>query len=158
MKELDKKIADTLQECITIEQESAQIYLSMAQWLKLKGMYGAGKLFTKYSKAENCDARRVCSYLLDRNVQPIISEIPKPESEFESLAGIVDMALDREALVCEKYEEVMDMSENTDKQVYQWALHTVKQQRWEQEKFSEWKAILTFTPDYIVDKKMKHKA
>ena len=158
MKELDKKLVDALQECIVVEQESAQIYLAMAQWLKLKGMYGAGKLFTKYSKCENKDARRVCSYLIDRGVQPVISELSKPEAEFDGLADIVDKALDREVMVTEVYEDLMDLSKDTDKQLYQWALHTVKQQRWEQEKMSEWKAKLTFMPDYIVDHKMKKKS
>jgi ferritin len=157
MKELSEELTTKLQESITIEQESAQIYLAMAQWLKLKGMYGAGKLFTKYSKSEQKDARRVCSYLIDRGVQPVISNLEKPEAEFESLAGIVDGALKREHLVTDNYEELMDLAKD-DKMVYQWALHTVKQQRWEIEKLDEWKAKLTFMPDWVVDGKMKKKA
>lgn len=150
---MEEKVIQALQDRIVVEQESSQLYFAIAQWLDFKGWFGAAKLFNKYAEEEAKHARRVCDYLLDRDVQPIISELAKPEVDVETLKDVVDKGLEHEIFVTEQYKELAKMC-GDDYNTYVFALEIVKEQTEEERKMINWRDRLSVVPDWKVDEEM----
>lgn len=93
------KIIGLINDQITKEHYAAQLYLSMSAWFYTQDLEGIANYFRVQSKEELMHADKMFDYINDVGGKVILSEIPKPPSDFASSLDIFEKALEHERLV-----------------------------------------------------------
>ena len=94
-----------LNDLITKELESANIYKVFAGWCNQKGYRYAGELMLKYSNEEITHADRHIEYMDKRIIRARVNMIPKPEPcEFSGIREVIQAGYNHERLISEAYK------------------------------------------------------
>lgn len=96
------------------EELSSRLYKSMSLWLNHNGYLGASKLWDKYSKEETQHAEIGYQYLLDLDILPEVSELSKPQSNFEGLVDICKKSYEHELEIIEQINLLAKVSVSED--------------------------------------------
>jgi ferritin len=103
---LKPEIINILNEQITNEFRSAQIYFAISACLDDKGWNNAGKLFLKYGHEEMTHMKKVQEYLYDRNCKAVITGLPEVEAEYGSIKEALTTALEHEIGVTANWQAI----------------------------------------------------
>jgi len=96
---LSDKMLNSLNEQITLEHYSANLYLAMSSWCSYKGYDASASFLFKHSEEEMEHMKKLFRYVCETGGAATISEIKKPTATFESLADLFQQTLAHEKMV-----------------------------------------------------------
>jgi len=103
---LNKKIIELLNYRIQQEEASARIYEQFALWLDNAGFKNFAKLYYKYAKEELKHSKFAKNHLLAYGIEPILTKLPAPDYEFNSLKDILELTLEHEQEITRQCNEL----------------------------------------------------
>ena len=98
-----------INEQISEEIASSQMYRQAYGWLKYHGYEGFAKLYEKYYKEELKHADMFTNHLLDRNGVLMCEAIKQHTEDFDSIQEIVDATLEHEIYITSKITELYEL-------------------------------------------------
>ena len=107
---LSTKMVEKLNEQVTIEFESSNLYLQMAAWCAFKGFEGSAAFLKAHSEEERMHMMKLFNYLGETGNLAIISALEKPKHEFESLKEMFGQILQHEKFVTSKINELVALA------------------------------------------------
>lgn len=107
---LSQEIAKRLSEQVAKEMLTANLYLSMSSWCFTHRFDGAGAFLFEHANQESEHARKLITYLNETDSALILSEIPKPESEFSSLLEVFEKVYEHELFVTKSINELVEFT------------------------------------------------
>lgn len=107
---LPQEIAKRLSEQVVKEMLTANLYLSMSSWCFTHRFDGAGAFLFKHANQESEHARKLITYLNETDSALILSEIPKPQSEFSSLLEVFEKVYEHELCVTKSINELVEFT------------------------------------------------
>ena len=88
---LSPKIQEALNEQITVEAQSSQIYLSMASWAEVLGFEGVAQFMYAHSDEERMQMLKLVKFVNERGGHAVIPKLEMPPKEFESLKKVFEL-------------------------------------------------------------------
>ena len=107
---LSKSIVAKLNEQISLESYSSNLYLQMSAWTEIKGLDGSAAFLRAQAKEELEHMHRLFKYVYETGSLPIIGEIEAPPIEFKSISGLFQQVLDHEKMITGKINALMDIA------------------------------------------------
>lgn len=107
---MENKLIKGLNEQYNFEIESGYIYISMAHYVKDKGMDGFAHFFYEQAKEEFEHAEKLRNFLFEIDEKPVLTEIPKPQEEFGNFTETFKAALEHEQEVTRRINALYDLS------------------------------------------------
>jgi ferritin len=111
---LNKKIIEALNYRIQQEEASSRIYEQFALWLDNAGFKNFAKLYYKYAKEELKHSRFAKDHLLAFGVEPMLTKLPEPDYEFNSLRDILELTLEHEQEITRQCNELTKLAAGLD--------------------------------------------
>lgn len=105
---LSKAMIKKLNDQITLENFSSNIYLQMSAWAEIKGLDGSAAFLRQQAKEELDHMHRLFKYVFETGALPVIGAIKAPPTEFNSVSDLFQQVLDHEKLVTGKINKLMD--------------------------------------------------
>jgi ferritin len=133
---LSKKMNQALNEQVTLEATSAQIYLKLAAWADENLQYGLKDFLTKHSQEERIHMAKIIEFIQERGGKVDIETIPKPTQKPTSVYNCFELVLQQEITNTEAIYKLVNMSmEESDWAAWNFLQWLVKEQR-EEEKLA----------------------
>lgn len=107
---MNEKIIKALNEQITHEFFSSNLYLSIASYLENIPLDGFAKWFKKQAKEEHEHGMKIYEYLLERNLHAELQAIPAPTVKFNSVEEVFQMSLEHERKVTHLIHRIYDLA------------------------------------------------
>ncbi|WP_335965052.1 ferritin [Galbibacter sp. PAP.153] len=107
---LAKKIETVLNNQITVEAESSQIYLAMACWAEVKGLEGVAQFMYDQSNEEREHMLKLVKFINERGGHAKISALKAPNVTFGSFQEMFQMLHDHEILVSESINNLVHIT------------------------------------------------
>lgn len=112
---ISTKMATMLNEQMNFENESAHVYLAMANWAKGANLNGAEAWMIKQYKEEKFHGKKIYDYLHEQGADVTITGFETPRSEYKDILEVLQEALAHERLVTSRLVELMKVAkEETD--------------------------------------------
>ncbi len=105
---LSKSIVTKLNDQITLENYSSNLYLQMSAWAENKGLDGSAAFLRTQAKEELEHMYRLFKYVHETGSLPIIGGIEGPPTEFKSISDLFQQVLDHEKMITGKINALMD--------------------------------------------------
>jgi len=105
---LSKAMIKKLNDQISLENFSSNIYLQMSAWAEIKGLDGSAAFLRQQAKEELDHMHRLFKYVFETGALPVIGAIKAPPTEFNSVSDLFQQVLDHEKLVTGKINKLMD--------------------------------------------------
>lgn len=105
---LSKKILAMLNEQITLEFFSSNLYLQMSSWCTASGLEGSARFLLAHSNEERMHMEKLFRYVNETGAMAVIDAIEKPKTEFKDLYELFKETLEHERLVTRKINELVD--------------------------------------------------
>src|SRR5262245_52171570 len=136
--ELPPAVANELQRQLNQELAAAHEYEALSLWCEDANLKGFAHYFIKQAKEEREHARRFMKHLLDRKVVPELTELPAPESRFDSLLEVAKQAQSMEkentAGIHAAYEVALDAKDYAAQVFLHWFIsEQVEEEDWADE-------------------------
>lgn len=96
---LSASLVDAYNEQINLELTSAYAYLGMATWCDAREFTGCARWLRAQADEENAHALRFLRFLLDRDVEPTLSDIRATRATYDSVLRVFEAALEHEQTV-----------------------------------------------------------
>ena len=102
MPRLSEKMTSELNAQMGRELSASNQYLAMAIYLDDKSLSDLASFYYRQAEEERQHALKFMHYVLDADAMPVVSEVPKPKCDFESVEEIAEMSLnmEREVTAC----------------------------------------------------------
>lgn len=107
---LSEKMESALNNQITIEAESSQVYLSMASWAEVKGLEGVAEFMYSHSDEERMHMLKLVKYINERGGHAVISDLKAPPTAFGSVSEMFKTLFDHEVMVSKSINELVHIS------------------------------------------------
>ncbi len=107
---ISQKMAEKLNEQMNFENESAHVYLAMANFCKAANLNGASSWMIKQYKEEKFHGKKIYDYLHDQGADVTITGFETPRSEYKDLLEVLHVSLEHEKLVTSKLVELMALA------------------------------------------------
>lgn len=107
---LVKKVEELLNNQITVEAESSQIYLAMACWAEVKGLQGVAQFMYSQSDEEREHMLKLVKFINERGGHAKISALKAPNVTFDSFKEMFEMLLDHEVFVSESINNLVHVT------------------------------------------------
>ena len=107
---LSAKMIDKLNEQVTLELYSANLYLQMSSWCAYKGLENCAAFLLDQSKEEMDHMYRLFDYINDTGGQARLGAVEQPDHRFESLHDLFESTLDHERKVTRAINELAELS------------------------------------------------
>ncbi len=104
---LSTKMVEMLNEQMNFENESAHIYLAMANFLKAANLNGAESWMVAQFKEEKMHGKKIYDYLHEQGADVKITGFETPRSEYKDLLEVLEVSLEHEKLVTSKITDLM---------------------------------------------------
>ncbi len=104
---ISEKMATMLNEQMNFENESAHVYLAMANWAKAANLSGAESWYVAQFKEEKMHGKKIYDYLHEQGADVTITGFETPRSEYKDLLETLEVSLDHEKLVTKKITDLM---------------------------------------------------
>jgi ferritin len=111
---LDKKIVEALNYRIQQEEASSRIYEQFALWLDNAGFKNFAALYYKYAHEELGHAKFAKDHLLAYGEEPMLTKLPAPDLEFNSLKEILNLTLEHEQEITKQCNELTKLAASLD--------------------------------------------
>ncbi len=107
---LSKVIETALNEQITIEFESSQVYLAMASWAEVQGFEGVASFMYAHSDEERQHMLKLLKYVNERGGHAKVSKLNAPPVSFGSFKEMFQNLFDHEVMVSGKINNLVDIT------------------------------------------------
>ncbi len=107
---LSKVIETALNEQITIEFESSQVYLAMASWAEVQGFEGVATFMYAHSDEERQHMLKLLKYVNERGGHAKVSKLNAPPVSFGSFKEMFLTLFDHEVMVSGKINNLVDIT------------------------------------------------
>lgn len=105
---LSNTMIKKLNDQITLENFSSNIYLQMSAWAEIKGLDGIAAFLRQQAKEELEHMHRLFKYVFETGALPVIGTIKAPPTDFNSVSDVFQQVLAHEKLVTDKINKLMD--------------------------------------------------
>lgn len=117
MSTINKKVLDLLNKQIDIELGNAALYRQLSAVANKLGFLNAEGWLKKQYEDELTHFNKIFEYVLDRNCEPVITQIMTPVKEAKSLEDIFKIALKREEETTVEIKTIRQAAINSDDQL-----------------------------------------
>lgn len=107
---LTSKIEVALNNQVTVEAESSQIYLAMASWAEKLGFEGVSQFMYAHSDEERTHMLKLIKFINERGGHAKVSQLSAPPTEFGSFKDMFQTLFDHEVMVSETINDLVDIS------------------------------------------------
>ncbi len=107
---ISEKMAAKLNEQMNFENESAHVYLAMANFCKAENLNGASSWMIAQYKEEKMHGKKIYDYLHDQGADVTITGFETPRSEYKDLLEVLEVSLEHEKLVTGKIIELIALA------------------------------------------------
>lgn len=107
---LTSKIEVALNNQVTVEAESSQIYLAMASWAENLGFEGISQFMYAHSDEERAHMLKLIKFINERGGHAKVSQLSAPPTEFGSFKDMFQTLFDHEVMVSETINDLVDIS------------------------------------------------
>ena len=107
---LSKMIVEKLNQQVSLEYESSNIYFQMSAWCAYNGFDNCANFLREHALQERSHMERIYDYLLDVGEYPKILSLSGPSSEYASLRDIFEKTLEHEKYITSKINELASLS------------------------------------------------
>lgn len=107
---ISTKMATILNEQMNFENESAHVYLAMANWAKSANLNGTESWMIKQYKEEKFHGKKIYDYLHDQGATVTLTGFDTPRSEYKDVLELLNAALEHEKLVTARFVELMTLA------------------------------------------------
>ncbi len=107
---INEKVERLLNEQVTYELYSAQLYLSMSSWFASKDLDGFAKWYYAQAYEEKAHAMIIYNYIITAGGRALLEPIDAPPHEWESLSNLFDEHVKHEELVTSLIYNIVDVS------------------------------------------------
>lgn len=133
---LSKTIAKALNEQMTLEAYSAQVYLMLSSWADSLGYEGISGFLFKHSVEERAHMAKLIEYIQERGGKVVIDAIGKPGAEPKNIQECFELVFQQEVANTKSIYKIVKMSlEEEDWATWNHLQWFVKEQR-EEEKYA----------------------
>ena len=105
---LSKSIVAKLNDQISLESYSSNLYLQMSAWAEIEGLDGSAAFLRVQAKEELEHMYRLFKYVHETGSLPIIGAIGAPPTTFKSISTLFEQVLAHEKVITGKINELMD--------------------------------------------------
>jgi len=120
------KFQQALQDQVRNEFTAAQQYVALAVWFDGQDLPQLAKHFYRQALEERNHAMMIVQYLLDNDIQPTIPGVPEVRNDFDTVADLIELALNQERDVTEQVialaKSARDEDDYKGEQFMQWFL------------------------------------
>jgi len=107
---LSKNLLKKLNEQVTLEFYSSNLYLQMSAWCGYKGFEGSAKFLKEHAAEEMEHMQKLFNYIQDTGALAIIDTIKKPTSEFKDLKDVFELTYEHEKMITSQINELVELS------------------------------------------------
>ena len=107
---LTSKIEEALNNQVTVEAESSQVYLAMASWAENLGFEGVSQFMYAHSDEERQHMLKLIKFINERGGHAKVSKLNAPPSEFGSFKDMFQTLFDHEVMVSKTINDLVDIS------------------------------------------------
>ena len=107
---LTSKIEEALNNQVTVEAESSQVYLAMASWAENLGFEGVSQFMYAHSDEERQHMLKLIKFINERGGHAKVSKLNAPPSEFGSFKDMFQTLFDHEVMVSKTINDLVDVS------------------------------------------------
>lgn len=109
--QISQKMNDELNQQITNEQYSSNLYLAMAAAFERMGLKVFAKYYLKQAAEETTHAMKIFGYIVDAGGTVTIKAIPEPKALKDDVAALVAVARDHEIKVTGMINDLVALAE-----------------------------------------------
>lgn len=107
---LSQKLQDALNEQINKEFFSEYMYLSISAYLLSKDLDGFANYFKVQAEEEHFHAMKMFNFVHDAGGNVILKPLDGPQTSFNSVVQVFEMALDHEKFITKSINDLMDLA------------------------------------------------
>jgi ferritin len=107
---LSKTLLQKLNEQVTLEFYSSNLYLQMSAWCNHKGLDGSAKFLRDHAADEMSHMHKIFGYIQDTGALAVLDAIEKPEIEFKDLKDIFTKTYNHEKMITAQINKIVEMS------------------------------------------------
>ena len=107
---LSSVIQDALNNQVTIEAQSSQVYLSMASWAEIQGFEGVSQFMYAQSDEERMHMLKLVKFINERGGHAKVSSLIAPPLEFGSFKEMFQELFNHEVAVSASINDLVDIS------------------------------------------------
>ena len=105
---LTERQLDKLNDQIHAEASVSRLYLAISCWAASKGLNGVAKFFKNHHELEEGHMHRLEDYIIATGGIVKVGAIEAPPSNFNSVADVLKLALEKEVAVSASINEMVD--------------------------------------------------
>ena len=107
---LSKTLQDAINTQLNKELASEYIYLDMAAYTKSLDLDGFSNFFSVQVQEERFHAMKFYNFLLERNGNVVLKEIPAPAANYKNVTDVFEQTLAHEQFITKSINELMDLA------------------------------------------------
>ncbi|QOR34365.1 ferritin [Clostridium sp. 'deep sea'] len=107
---LSKKLAQAINDQMNFELYSGHVYVAMSAWCAANDLPGFANWFVVQEQEERFHGMKFFGFLTEMDERPILTGMPDPKNEYESLTEVFEAALDHEKEVTSRIYNLMDIA------------------------------------------------
>ncbi|OLS27874.1 MAG: putative ferritin-1 [Candidatus Heimdallarchaeota archaeon LC_3] len=107
--EMSLEVQEAINKQITVELESAYLYLSMSLWFGKKEFKNLEKLYFAFSKEEFEHAMKFTNHITEMGGEAEFSALKKPKSDWNSVKEIVEATYEHEKFVTGQIHKIVTL-------------------------------------------------
>jgi ferritin len=104
---LSKTMVKQLNEHVTLEFYSSNLYLQMSAWADLKGLEGCTAFLRTHAQEEMGHMHKLFSYVNETGAMAVIGEITAPQCEYNSIGELFQKVYEHEHLITSKINKLV---------------------------------------------------
>jgi len=107
---LTKAVEKILNEQVTKENYSSQLYLAMASWAETSGFGGVAEWLYAQADEERMHMLKFLKYINERDGKAVISAINAPPESYESVVDLFDKVLEHERYISDSINNIVGIT------------------------------------------------
>lgn len=107
---LSEKLLKKLNEQVTLEFYSSNLYLQMSAWCDHKGLVGSAKFLRDHANEEMAHMKKIFDYIQDTGALAIIEQIEKPSCDFKDVRDVFERTYKHEKMITAQINEIVDLA------------------------------------------------
>lgn len=111
---LPKELTNALNDQLTNEYQAAHSYTAMASYFSHLGYNGFANFWLVQAGEEREHGQKFYDFLAAREEQPILGQLDKPKSSFESPLEVAKLSLQQEKQVTQNIYDLVDLARKLD--------------------------------------------
>ncbi|OGW72290.1 MAG: hypothetical protein A2Y02_00110 [Omnitrophica bacterium GWA2_52_12] len=106
---LTKKIEKTLNDQITLEVYSSNLYLAMGSWFETQRLSNSAQFFYRHSANEREHMMKLIAYVNREGGHARVPELSAPPASYKSLEAALELALENEKKVTKAIDAIVEL-------------------------------------------------